>query len=161
MVNRTLVAGLVAGVAVAALFAPLEASARGGGFGAGRAIGFHGGFRPLPARRFVAPRPPLRQVVTPRRLAHARVARFGPFRHHGRDLGNGAGVSGVGGYYGSSSDPSYGYGQPADAGAAQPALVGDGAQLHRRTCYSDVQRVPSERGGMSDVTVTRCYPVNE
>jgi len=164
MINRTLAAGCMAGLAAVALLWPLEASARGGGFGAGRAMAFHGGFHQFPGRRFVPLRPGFRQAVRPRIPVRGRFVRDARFRHHGRDSGNGNG-NGVGwgdggGYYGPSYDPSYG--QPVDPGTESgPVMVGAGAMPYGRSCRSVVQTVPRERGGTAEVTITRCYPVNE
>ncbi len=98
-------------------------------------------------------------------------------RHHHRPFDTAFPVAGVTVYSGSpsySSDysgwPTY---SPDDAEAAarrsyvvpventsgiQAAVTtGDPGGALRHTCRSDVETVPSERGGKSEITVTRCY----
>jgi len=159
MVNRTLVAGFAAVLAAGSMLAPVEASARGGGFGGGRGVGFHGGFN----RHFVPVRPVPRHFVHGHLRPHFRSGRL----HDRRD----SGLDGANGLYGyGSSYPDYGSGYaPAYTGSADPAAgypaypyPGAGQPIgYRHVCRSTVEMVPSERGGTTDITVTRCYVVND
>src|SRR5215467_1981026 len=99
MVNRTLVAGFAAVLAAGSMLAPVEASARGGGFGGGRGVGFHGGFN----RHFVPVRPVPRHFVHGHLRPHFRSGRLHDRRDSGPD-----GANGLYGY--GSSYPDYGSG---------------------------------------------------
>jgi hypothetical protein len=49
---------------------------------------------------------------------------------------------------------------PSAAYAASPAGNGRAA-ASRHICRSDAQKVPREQGGEAEVTVTRCYSVDQ
>ena len=175
MIYRTLVASFVV-LGFALLFAPVEASARAGGFAAGRGISFHGGVRVVP-RPFVGRhiiRHPVRAVRF-KHLRHHGFLRRDGFRHHGflrhhrRHFGDGErGVVTV--VYGSSDwlDPTIDAGvggEPARIGEAEPELLAPSViqslAALGRNCRTTVQLVPSERGGKSAVRITRCYPAED
>jgi len=175
MIER--VAGLVAVVAIASMVVPTEASARGSGFGAGRAGGFaasravtfHGGFHRSGVQPFVPVRPVLPHAAhVP---AHIRTVGFGPLGAHrhpfGRFQGDGFGfgyvVAGVNVFYGwpeavsdvpAPAQPTV----PAAPGLAEPGLVyPEPIPAFRHVCRSVPQMVPSEQGGAREITITRCY----
>jgi hypothetical protein len=159
MTNRILVAGLAAALGVGSMLLPDAAFARGGGFGGGRAIGFHGGFHPFLARPFV----PFRPVVFPRIAPRIHVARLTPFRHPHRFFGPGLPAAGVGVSYGWGWG-GYGYGnqiqyvpvnEPAQSTSPDVATPG-GNQVSRVVCNSETIKVPAEGGGERAITVTRC-----
>jgi hypothetical protein len=180
MIDRMLVAGLALVLSLGGIFAPVEASARSGGFGAGRSIGM--GFHRAAVRPFVhvrhAPRPAVLPFAHARhapRLAvtrpiarpiavHARAVRFAHMRHHRRVFGAGLPLAGIGVIYGTSypDDDVAPYQQPLyadptdDAAASQAAVPAGGDPVAPRTCRSQTQTVPSGRGGETQVTITRC-----
>jgi len=164
MISRMLLASLVNVLALGPIFAPLEVSARGGGFAAGTGVAVPGGFHGIPARPFASVKPGFQHAV-PRIPVHIRALRFAPGLHGDRRYRSGLGVAGDGPYYGSSYDPNYAapyyvqpaYAEPPYTGSVDPALVtGGGVQHYRRGCRSVVETVPSERGGTSKITITRC-----
>ena len=66
---------------------------------------------------------------------------------------------GAAGYIdGSTQVPYYG-GFSAPGAAVSGGAMSGGGVFYRHVCRSDVQTVPSGRGGETDVTVTRCYYV--
>jgi hypothetical protein len=176
MIDRMLVASLALVLSLGAIFAPVEASARSGGFGAGRSIGM--GFHRAAVRPFVqvrhAPRPAVlpfaharhvpRLAVTRPIAAHARAVRFAHMRHHRRVFGAGLPLAGIGVIYGTSypDDDVAPYQQPlyadptGDAAASQAAVPAGGDPVTPRACRSQTQTVPSGRGGETQVTITRC-----
>jgi hypothetical protein len=176
MIDRMLVAGLALVLSLGAIFAPLEASARSGGFGAGRSIGM--GFHRAAVRPFVhvrhAPRPAVlpfaharhapRLAVTRPIAVRARAVRFAHMRHHRRVFGADLPLAGIGVIYGTSyPDDDVApyqqrlYADPTDdAAASQAAVPAGGDPVAPRACRSQIQTVPSGRGGETQVTITRC-----
>jgi hypothetical protein len=144
----------------------------------------HGHIRPAP--RLVGhvgpgPRPFVHPRFAPRpHFVGPRHGFIGPRHHHhrrnGYDSATVAGVTVYSGYSGSSGWPSYSS-NDAQAPAYQPYVapqsyvvpteytsplqsagaVGGPAVGLRHICRSDVETVPSERGGKAEVRVTRCY----
>jgi hypothetical protein len=175
MAHPCLVAGIVA-VAIGSLFLPFEASARSGGvsagagIGAGRAGGAHIG-SPRGAVRSFAPsrsfhRGPARPSAHGKTFHRDAGRRFGPRlphdpkfgRHHRRDIG--LGLPWAAAVYGDGAFGVPGYAGPvAPVDSVGPDAPAGGPLFYRHVCRSDVQTVPSGRGGEVDVTVTRCYVV--
>jgi len=137
--------------------------------------------RPVPVGRVLpAPRPFVNPHVEPRHhVVRPRLDRIGGHRHHDRHRDqDSATVAGVTVYSGSSSYPaddftSYTYPSrsyvvpseytsPVQAAEGSPlqaeASVGGPMVGLRRGCRSEIQMVPSEHGGKTEITVTRCYP---
>ena len=154
----------------------VEASARGGGFAAGRAVVGAAGLRPAAAQRLVGARP------FPKVPGHGGAAIRNDRRllaldhaHFHRFFGGGLPAAGVGVYYGYGGyDYTGGYAYPAgygdevgargavtDQGGYFPALVSvvpveQSASRDRGVCRSQAQVVASESGGQRTVTITRC-----
>jgi hypothetical protein len=155
MARHVLVAGIVAALSLGSLTSSLEASARPGGPGgpgAGRAggghVGFHrGGVRPFVHGRHVHGHAGHR--FAPHGGHRGKVARH----HHKRGIGLGLPLTAVGFINGPLADPAL------IAPGVPDAAVSGGAVFYRHVCRSDVEIVPSGRGGEVPVTVTRCYVV--
>jgi hypothetical protein len=186
MNSRTLVASLVVVLSAGSMLMPTDASARGGGMGFGRPGGFHGGFRPFAMRPIgpiratprsfpqvrPVPRPFVHPQIEPRHhIVRPRLDTIGPRRHrHGPDGYGFPLVAGVTVYSGwpsyqgddTQAEPDIGrsYVVPVDNTSplqAEAAVGGPAGGVLRHTCRSDAETVPSEHGGKTQVTVTRCY----
>jgi hypothetical protein len=184
MHSRTLFAGLVAILSAGSMLAPSEAAARSAGLGMGRPAAFHGGFVRLPPRPFVRPPPgprPFLQVhpaprplvrgpfVQPRHpIAGPHGPRHHPRRHDHRRYDVALPVAGVTVYSGwpdySTDDEEppvpRSYVVPMEYSATLQASVPMGGEVgsSRHPCRTQTETVPSERGGTSQITITRCYP---
>ena len=162
MINRTLVASLaIVGLGLAIL--PTEASARAGGVSGGRAS-FHVGAR-------IAPRPLIRNVRVPlntvARRHHGKPFHNDHHRHNARrDRDRGLDGTPAVTFVPESSDyPFYGVGpmaDPAFTGSVPSGSLDQGTSdlASARSCKGTTQMVPSERGGMVPVTITRCRPLD-
>ena len=164
VVNRTLAAGTVAVLMVAALgadplIAPLQASARAGGFAAGHATINHGDFRRFGGQPLVRPgqMPPVVVSVAPAGIN--RTSALDPVRRHRRVFGFGLPVAGVGVSFGPFDQPI------ADVGAIDrvPGLraADDGTadawtSANRGGCRSETRIVASEAGGERPIRITWC-----
>jgi len=177
MINRTLVASLVAVVGLGLAIVPDTAFARAGGAGgvgagAGRAS-FHGGARfARPPIRFG--RAPIHFKHGSIRFPHVRAGKFGPFRHHaGKHRNNDAVPALIGGatVLPEAYDDWYGYPygvgstvDPTATGSVPSPLLQQGATdlAAVRACKATTQMVPSENGvGRVPITITRCRPLEE
>jgi hypothetical protein len=140
------------------MLAPLQASARAGGFAAGHAAFVHGDFRHFVGQPLVRPgqAPPV--VVSSAPVLVNRAFGFESLRHHRRFFGFGFPVGGIGVSYG-----PYPYEVPiVDVGAiARPSGTAPVAQDGDRSrpgdgCRSETRLVPSEAGGEQPITITWC-----
>jgi hypothetical protein len=184
MHSRTLFACLVAVLSAGSMLAPSEAAARSAGLGMGRPAAFPGGFVRLPPRPFVrplpaAPRPFLQFRPAPRPLvrgpfvdprhpiAGPRAPRHHPRRHDHRPYEIAFPVAGVtvySGWPGYSNDDEEtpvrrSYVVPTEYSSTIQTSVppgGDAGPL-RHVCRTQTETVPSERGGKTEITITRCY----
>lgn len=163
LVNRTVVAGLLAFLGADAMLAPPQASARAGGFVAGRAdfnlggLG-RGGFRIGDVHR-LGGQPLVRPGQLPPPIGGAAVIQpasgLAPLRHHRRFFGQGLPVTGIGVWSGPFYQPIVDGGtidRAIGAGAAddRPPVRGDGV------CRSETRIVPSENGGERSIRMTWC-----
>lgn len=176
--NRRTRVGFVAALLVFSISASVEAAPRGGG--GARGAFFHGGGHRFAVR-------PVARIAPAHRLhrlnSFAGHGRFGfqhRFGHHGRfghqgrfDRNTGdAAVVGVGAGagmllgspydWGGNAVPSYAPVDPGPADPPVPALgeVDSPVATATLTCRTSAQTVPRERGGVTQVRVTRCYPPN-
>jgi hypothetical protein len=137
-----LVTGLIA--------APVETSARGGGFGGSHAMSFRGGFHAPMIRPAIAP--PQRFAVP----ARIRTAHFAHFRHAigPRPVWVGAP------WYGDYAAPWYSdYGNSTYVvpdEQSQPVPSPTTETPRRLGCSAQIYKVPSEAGGETSVKVVRC-----
>jgi hypothetical protein len=146
-----IVAGFLAILATGLIAAPVEASARGGGFAGGHGMSFRGGFRaPMIRPAFARPR----QVAVP---ARTRAARLAPFRRTIGPRRVWVGAPWYGDYgvpwYGDYGDSTYvvpdEQSQPVVSPTAEPAP-------RRLGCSAQTYKVPSEAGGETSVKVWGC-----
>src|SRR5262245_13116925 len=149
-----IVAGFLAVLATGLITAPVETSARGGGFAGGHGMSFRGGFR-APIIRPAIARPT--RVTVPARLHN--TAPFARFRHTigPRRIWVGAP------WYGDYGAPWYGdYGDstyvvPDEQSPSDTSPPTDANMTPRRLgCSAQTYRVPSEAGGETSVKVVRC-----
>ena len=137
-----IVGGFLAILAIGLIAAPVETSARGGGFAGGRAMSFRGGFRAPMIRPAIA-RP--QRVAVP---ARTRTASFAPFR---RTIGPRRVWVGAPWYgdYGVSTDVAPDeQSKPVASSITQPP--------RRLGCSAQTYKVPSEAGGETSVKVWGC-----
>src|SRR6266478_8833871 len=140
-----LVAGLIA--------APVETSARGGGFAGGHGMSFRGGFRAPIIRPAIA---------RPTRVAAARIHNtvpFARFRHSTGPRRIWVGAPWYSDYgapwYGDYGDSTYVAPDSQSPSATSPTPDSDTAP-RRLGCSAQSYRVPSEAGGETSVKVVRC-----
>ena len=143
-----IVAGFLAIIAIGLIAAPVETSARGGGFAGGHAMSFRGGFRAPMIRPAIA---------RPQRVAgsaRTRTASFAPFRGPRRVW---VGAPWYGDYgYGDYGVPWYGdYGVSPDE-QSQPVASPTTEPPRRLGCSAQTYKVPSEAGGETSVKVWGC-----
>jgi hypothetical protein len=155
-------AGFLAILATGLIAAPVESSARGGGFAGGHAMSFRGGFRAPMIRPAIA-RP--QRVAVPARI---RTAPFAHFRHAIGPRGGWVGAP----WYGDYGAPWYGdYGDYGDYGnstsvapdeQSQPVASPTAEPPPRRPpprrlgCSTQTYKVLSEAGGETSVKVWSC-----
>src|SRR5215467_3050878 len=143
-------AGFLAVLAVGLIAAPVETSARGGGFAGVHGMSFRGGFRAPMIRPAIA-RP--QRVAVPARI------RTAPFAHFRRTIGPRRVWVGAP-WYGDYAAPWYGdYGdstyvvpeqsQPVAGPTTEPPP-------RRFGCSAQTYKVPSEAGGETSVKVFGC-----
>jgi hypothetical protein len=135
-------AGFLSVLAVGLIAAPVETSARGGGFAGGHGMSFRGGFRAPMIRPAIA-RP--QRVAVPARI---RTAPFAHFRHAigPRRVWVGApwyGYDGVSTYVVPDEQS-----QPVASPTTEPP--------RRLGCSAQTYKVPSEAGGETSVKVWGC-----
>ncbi len=141
-----IVGGFLAILAIGLIAAPVETSARGGGFAGGHAMSFRGGFRAPMIRPAIA-RP--QRVAVP---ARTRTASFAPFR---RTIGPRRVWVGAP-WYGDYGVPWYGdYGVSPDE-QSQPVASPTTEPPRRLGCSAQTYKVPSEAGGETSVKVWGC-----
>ncbi len=143
-----IVGGFLAILAIGLIAAPVETSARGGGFAGGHAMSFRGGFRAPMIRPAIAR--PQRVAVS----ARTRTASFAPFRGPRRVW---VGAPWYGDYgYGDYGVPWYGdYGVSPDE-QSQPVASPTTEPPRRLGCSAQTYKVPSEAGGETSVKVWGC-----
>ena len=140
------IASFLAILAIGLIAAPVETSARGGGFAGGHAMSFRGGFRAPMIRPAIA-RP--QRVAVP---ARTRTASFAPFR---RTIGPRRVWVGAP-WYGDYGVPWYGdYGVSPDE-QSQPVASPTTEPPRRLGCSAQTYKVPSEAGGETSVKVWGC-----
>jgi hypothetical protein len=141
--------GFLAILAIA-LIAPVEASARGGGFAGGHAMSFRGGFRAPMIRPAIA-RP--QRFGVPARIRTAPVAHF---RHAIGPRRVWVGAP----WYGDYGAPWYGdYGVSTDVAPdeqSQPVASSITQPPRRLGCSAQTYKVRSEAGGETSVKVWGC-----
>ena len=141
-----IVGGFLAILAIGLIAAPVETSARGGGFAGGHAMSFRGGFRAPMIRPAIA-RP--QRVAVP---ARTRTASFALFR---RTIGPRRVWVGAP-WYGDYGVPWYGdYGVSPDE-QSQPVASPTTEPPRRLGCSAQTYKVPSEAGGETSVKVWGC-----
>jgi hypothetical protein len=143
-------AGFLAILAIGLIAAPVETSARGGGFAGGHAMSFRGGFRA----------PMIRPIARPQRVAvpaRTRTASFAPFRRTIGPRRVWVGAPWYGDYgYGDYGVPWYGdYGVSPDE-QSQPVASPTTEPPRRLGCSAQTYKVPSEAGGETSVKVWGC-----
>ena len=159
MTYRMFAAGIIA-FAIGSMLAPIETSARSGGFIAAPAFSARGGVRATVAPS-IAPRIAPFQRITGGIPAHLRgfgMSHLRDDRRQGFQSGWGyvsdAPYGDPSEYVGSYAEPPYRYPDIGDvpvSGRANPRFV------YRPDCRTDSQKVPSESGGERTINITRCY----
>src|SRR5262249_48048702 len=144
-------AGFRAILAIGLIAAPVETSARGGGFGGGHGMSFRGGFRAPMIRPAIA---------RPQRVAVPARTRTAPFAHFRRGIGPRRVWVGAP-WYGGYGDGAYGValvrGHGGFPGPGKPPVVRPTTQPPRRLgCSAQTYKVPSEAGGETSVKVWGC-----
>ncbi len=148
-------ASFLAIFAIGLIAAPVETSARGGGFAGGHGMSFRGGFR-APMMRPAIARP--QRVAVPARTHNAPFAHFrhttGP-----RRVWVGSPWYGYGDYgapwYGDYGDSTYVAPDEQSQSGASPTTESNMAPP-RLGCRAQTYSVPSEAGGETSVKVVRC-----
>ena len=143
-------AGFLAVLATALIAAPVETSARGGGFAGGHGMSFRGGFRAPMIRPAIA---------RPQRVAVAAGIRTAPFAHFRHAIGPRRVWVGAPWYsdYGASWYGDYGvstYVVPDEQ--SQPVASPTTEPPRRLGCSAQTYKVPSEAGGETSVKVWGC-----
>jgi hypothetical protein len=147
MTPRIVASGCVAVIGFGLMLAPVEASARGGGFGAPRGLIGPGAFHPT--------------IAKPSGIHPFHAKRFyhrGPFRY-GAPL-----LWGTPYWYPVDTSPLYAapYDQfvddqpPFSAAGPGPTPRHISVVARPRVCNTQIVTVPSESGGQRAITVTRC-----
>ncbi len=145
-----IVGGFLAILAIGLIAAPVETSARGGGFAGGHGMSFHGGFHAPIIRPAIA---------RPQRVAVPARNRTAPFAHFRRTIGPRRVWVGAP-WYGDYGAPWYG-----DYGASsyvvpdeqsQPVASPTTEPPRRLGCSAQTYKVPSEAGGETSVKVWGC-----
>jgi hypothetical protein len=136
------------------MLAPLQASARAGGFMAGHATFNHLGFSRFVGQPLVRPGqvPPV--VVSGVSAAINHTFGFEPVRPHRRFFGFSFPLTGIGVSYGPYDGPLVDVGAPRPAGTAPVAQDGDRSPAGG--CRTETRLVPSEAGGEQPITITWC-----
>jgi hypothetical protein len=148
---RTLAAGIGAVLTLGAMVAGPQASARAGGFVAGRPAFNHRDFPRFVGQPLVRPGQPPPVVVSSAPADVNRTFAFEPVRHHRRFFGHGLPLAGIGIAYGPFGAPIADFGtlaRPQDTSQAA-----EGASV----CRSETRLVPSEAGGERPITITWCH----
>jgi hypothetical protein len=154
MTSRIFAASIVV-FGIGAMVAPLETSARSGGFAAAPSLAARGAVRPSVAT------PSFAHVFMPHRMTGGiatirgfHVSRLGD--HRGRDFSPPWGYAYVPNYYPSeyavpNEDRPYAYPAENFSERARPIVT------HEPGCRTSTQTVPSEAGGERTINITRCY----
>jgi hypothetical protein len=143
-------AGFLAILASGLIAAPVETSARGGGFAGGHAMSFRGGFRAPMIRPAIA---------RPQRFAVPARIRTAPFAHFRHAIGPRRVWVGAP-WYGDYGAPWYGdygvstYIVPDEQ--SQPVASPTTEPPRRLGCSAQTYKVPSEAGGERSVKVWGC-----
>jgi hypothetical protein len=151
MFSRIFAAGIGV-LGIATTVAPVETSARPGGFAAASSLGSRGFVRPSIARRFSA------HTFRPegmRQINDFHMSREGERQSPGSPWWWGYG-SDFPGYYPSGYAAPYGefpYPYPAEnfSERSRPIVT------YEPGCRTETQTVPSEGGGERSINITRCY----
>ena len=144
------IASFLAILAIGLIAAPVETSARGGGFAGGHAMSFRGGFRAPMIRPAIA---------RPQRVAVPARTRTAPFAHFRRGIGPRRVWVGAP-WYGDYGAPWYGdygvspYIVPDEQ--SQPVASPTTEPPRRLGCSAQTYKVPSEAGGETSVKVWGC-----